>query len=350
VISPGTRLGPYEILATLGAGGMGEVYRARDTRLGREVAVKVISPAIAGNAEQLRRFEREARSASALSDPHIVTVFDVGEQDGIHYFASELVEGGDLRSRLEDGRLPLRKAIEIAEQIASGLASAHEKGITHRDLKPENILLTKAGLAKIADFGLAKLAETPDVELSRMPTSDRIETTAGTVMGTVSYMSPEQASGRKVDYRSDQFSFGVIVYEMLTGRLAFRKETPGETLAAILRDEPPPLADADPAVPAPVCWTVERCLAKDPDDRYASTRDLAREIAGLRGRLSETSSKSGKTEPAGTPRGRGGSSGRWRAPRRWRRCGSGSRDCVQRSKRLSPSDSRSKHRRGRPST
>jgi Tol biopolymer transport system component len=306
VISPGTRLGPYEILATLGAGGMGEVYRARDTRLGREVAVKVISPAIAGNAEQLRRFEREARSASALSDPHIVTVFDVGEQDGIHYFASELVEGGDLRSRLEDGRLPVRKAIEIAEQIASGLASAHEKGITHRDLKPENILLTKAGLAKIADFGLAKLAETPDVELSRMPTSDRIETTAGTVMGTVSYMSPEQASGRKVDYRSDQFSFGVIVYEMLTGRLAFRKDTPGETLAAILRDDPTPMANVNPAVPAPVSWTVDRCLAKDPEERYASTRDLAREIAGLRGRLSETSSKGRAIEPAGTPRGRGG--------------------------------------------
>jgi hypothetical protein len=171
---------------------MGEVYRARDTRLGREVAVKVISSAVAGNAEHLRRFEQEARSASALSDPHIVTVFDVGEQDGVHYFASELVDGGDLRSRLEDGPLPMRKAIEIAEQIASGLASAHEKGITHRDLKPENILLTKSGIAKIADFGLAKLAETPDAELSQMPTAARIETTAGIVLGTVSYMSPSR--------------------------------------------------------------------------------------------------------------------------------------------------------------
>ena len=306
MISPGTKLGPYEIVATLGAGGMGEVYRARDTRLGREVAIKVLSSAVASDAEHLRRFAREARSASALSDPHIVTVFDVGEQDGIHYFASELVEGGDLRSRLEDGRLPLRKAIEIAEQIASGLASAHEKGITHRDLKPENILLTKAGIAKIADFGLAKLAETPDVELSRMPTSDRAETAAGVVMGTVAYMSPEQASGRKVDYRSDQFSFGVILYEMLTGHPPFRRDAAGETLAAILRDEPPSVVDSNPAVPAPVSWIVERCLAKDPEERYASTRDLAREIAGARSRLSESTGKARTIGPAAAPRGRGG--------------------------------------------
>jgi len=298
----GTKLGPYEILSPLGAGGMGEVYRARDTRLGREVAVKVISGTAASSADHLRRFEREARSASALSDPHIVTVFDVGEQNGVHFFASELVDGGDLRSPLGEGALPVRKAIEIAEQIASGLASAHEKGITHRDLKPENILLTKSGAAKIADFGLAKLAETPDAELSQMPTSDRIETEAGAVMGTVSYMSPEQASGRKVDYRSDQFSFGVILYEMLTGELPFRRETRGETLAAILRDEAPPIADSHPSVPAPLCWIVERCLAKDPDERYASTRDLAREISGVRRRLSEKSGRGSTAAAAAPPR------------------------------------------------
>jgi len=292
MISAGSRLGPYEILSPLGAGGMGEVYRARDTRLGREVAVKVISAAVAGSAEHLRRFEIEARSASALSDPHIVTVFDVGEHDGVHYFASELVEGGDLRSRIEDGPLPVKKALEIAEQIASGLASAHEKGITHRDLKPENILLTKSGVAKIADFGLAKLSEAPDVELSSMPTYDRVETTAGVVMGTVSYMSPEQAAGRKVSFRSDQFSFGVILYEMLTGKLPFRKETKGETLAAILRDEAAPIADFAPAAPEPIAWIVERCLAKDPEERYASTRDLAREISGVRRHASETSDRS----------------------------------------------------------
>src|SRR5512135_488345 len=167
---------------------MGEVYKAKDTRLGRDVAIKVLSSAIASSPEHLRRFEQEARSASALSDPHIVTVHDVGEQDGVHYFASELVEGGDLRQKLGTDRLPIKKALEIAEQIASGLASAHEKGITHRDLKPENILLTKSGLAKIADFGLAKLSETPDAQLSQMPTANRIETTAGVVMGTISYM------------------------------------------------------------------------------------------------------------------------------------------------------------------
>ncbi|HET9794503.1 MAG TPA: protein kinase, partial [Thermoanaerobaculia bacterium] len=291
MLSPGIKLGPYEILAPLGSGGMGEVYRARDTRLGREVAVKVLSDAVASNAVHLRRFEQEARSASALSDPNIVTVLDVGEQEGIHYFASELVEGGDLRSRLRGDGLPIRKVLEIAEQVASGLASAHERGITHRDLKPENILLTKSGMAKIADFGLAKLAtapaETPDAEISRMPTIDRLETTEGVVMGTVSYMSPEQAAGRKVDYRSDQFSFGLLLYEMLTRKLAFRRETKGETLAAILRDEPPPIADSNPLVPAPLCWIVERCLAKDPDERYSSTRDLAREIANVRRHISE---------------------------------------------------------------
>ncbi|HWC64679.1 MAG TPA: serine/threonine-protein kinase, partial [Thermoanaerobaculia bacterium] len=259
MLKAGTRLGPYEVIAPLGAGGMGEVYRARDIRLGREVAVKVISGTAASSAEQLRRFEREARSASALSDPHIVTVFDVGEEGGVGFFASELVDGGDLRSRLGDRPLPVRKAIEIAEQMASGLASAHEKGITHRDLKPENILLTKAGTAKIADFGLAKLAETPDAELSQMPTSDRIETEAGTVVGTPSYMSPEQAGGRRIDYRSDQFSFGAILYEMLTGTIAFRRSSNAETLAAILRDEPPPIAESNPSVPAPLCWIVERC-------------------------------------------------------------------------------------------
>jgi serine/threonine protein kinase len=258
---------------------MGEVYRARDTRLGREVALKVLSPAIASDPDHLRRFEQEARAASALSDSHIVSIFDVGEEGGVPYFASELVEGGDLRQKLAGSPVPLKKAVEIAEQIASGLAAAHEKGIIHRDLKPENILLTKAGQAKIADFGLAKLAESSEASLSQMPTADRIETTAGMVMGTVSYMSPEQASGRKVDYRSDQFSFGSILYEMLTGHLAFRKQTKGETLAAILRDDPPAVSESNAEVPAPVTWIVERCLAKDPQERYASTRDLARDLA-----------------------------------------------------------------------
>ena len=297
-IPAGARLGPYEVVSPLGAGGMGEVYRARDTRLGREVALKVLSPAIASDPDHLRRFEQEARAASALSDSHIVSIFDVGEEGGVHYFASELVEGGDLRQRLGD-TLSLKKTLEIAGQIASGLAAAHEKGIIHRDLKPENILLTKAGQAKIADFGLAKLAESSEAALSQMPTADRVETTAGMVMGTVSYMSPEQASGRKVDYRSDQFSFGSILYEMLTGHLAFRKQTKGETLAAILRDDPLPVSESNAEVPAPVAWIVERCLVKDPQERYASTRDLARDLALAREHASHpTSSAQRIAKPA----------------------------------------------------
>lgn len=305
-LSPGSRLGPYEIVSLIGAGGMGEVYRARDTRLGREVAVKVLAASIASDREHLRRFEQEARAASALSDSHIVSVFDVGEEAGVHYFASELVEGGDLRQKLGTGGLPFRKAVEIAEQIASGLASAHEKGIIHRDLKPENILLTKTGEAKIADFGLAKLVESSETSLSQMPTADRVETTAGVVMGTVSYMSPEQAAGRKVDYRSDQFALGSMLYEMLTAKLPFRKETKGETLAAILRDDPPPIAKLNPSLPAHLCWIIERCLTKEPQERYSSTRDLARDLALVREHPSGAAGKiSGQaTPPAGSRKSR----------------------------------------------
>ncbi|MGH9441288.1 MAG: serine/threonine-protein kinase, partial [Thermoanaerobaculia bacterium] len=205
------------MISPLGAGGMGEVYRARDTRLGREVAVKVLPEEFARDPERLRRFEGEARAASALSDPHIVTIFDVGAEGRLHYFAGELVEGSDLRRLLDGGAVPIRKALDLAEQIASGLSAAHEKGIVHRDLKPENVLLSKSGLAKIADFGLAKLTETGGSGISQLPTSDGRQTSAGVVMGTVGYMSPEQASGRSVDFRSDQFAFGSILYELLTG-------------------------------------------------------------------------------------------------------------------------------------
>jgi serine/threonine protein kinase len=297
-LTEGTRLGPYEILSRIGAGGMGEVYRARDGRLGRDVAVKILSPSVASDPARRARFIREARAASALADPHIVSIFDAGEENGVLYFASELVEGGDLRLRIPDGGLPVRKALEWAGQIASGLAAAHEKGIVHRDLKPENILLTNSGEAKIADFGLAKLTDSPEAGLSEMPTADRVETTAGVVMGTVSYMSPEQAAGRAVELRSDQFSLGAILYELLTGSTPFRRDTKGETLAAILRDEPPPLAQVRPGVPAPLAWIVERCLAKDPHDRYASTRDLARDLAELTHRISEVS-RSGSVPAAG---------------------------------------------------
>jgi serine/threonine protein kinase/Tol biopolymer transport system component len=268
-------LGPYEILSPLGAGGMGEVYRARDTRLGRDVAIKVLPEEFAKNTERLRRFEGEARAASALSDPHIVTVFDVGEALGVHYFASELVEGSDLRNLIDSGGLPVRRVLELAEQIASGLAAAHEKGIVHRDLKPENVLLTKAGQAKIADFGLAKLVEQGGARVSQLPTSDGHQTAAGVVMGTVAYMSPEQVRGMPVDHRSDIFSFGTVLYEMTAGRPAFRRETAAETMTAILKEEPTQLGEADGSVPPALAAVIVHCLAKTPERRFQSARDLA---------------------------------------------------------------------------
>ena len=286
-LSPGVRLGPYEILSSLGAGGMGEVYRARDTRLGREVAIKILPEDLAKDAERISRFEREARSASALSHAHVVSVFDVGREKDTFYIVTEVVGGGSLRDLLDRGPLPFPRALDLAVQIASGLAEAHESGIVHRDLKPENILLTKSGDAKIADFGLAKLAETSSGELSRLPTSDGLKTSDGIVMGTIAYMSPEQASGRAVDFRSDQFAFGSILYEMLAGKPPFRRASPGETMAAVIRDEPDP---PGAGVPRQLFWTVERCLSKEPADRYGSTRDLARELALLRQHLSEMTS------------------------------------------------------------
>ena len=298
-LSAGTRLGPYEILAALGAGGMGEVYRARDTRLGREVAVKVLPAEFSRDENRLARFEREARAASALTDPHIVAVFDVGRDGGTNYFVSELVEGSDLRSRMESGALPVRRALELAEQIAEGLAAAHEKGIVHRDLKPENVLISKAGVAKVADFGLAKLAESSEANVSSLPTSDGRQTTAGVIMGTVTYMSPEQARGAAVDFRSDQFSFGSMLYEMLSGRQAFKRASTPETLSAIIRDEPTPLSDTAPSLAAPISWLVERCLAKEPQERFASTRDLARDLASLRQHLSAATS--GRVHAAAIP-------------------------------------------------
>jgi eukaryotic-like serine/threonine-protein kinase len=290
-LAAGTRLGPYEIVSPLGVGGMGEVYRARDTRLGREVAVKVLLSEASGDDSRRLRFEQEARSASALNHPNIVTVYDVGSFDSSIYLAMELVEGRTLREMLADGPLASKKTLDFAVQIADGLAKAHDAGLVHRDLKPENLIVSKDGFVKILDFGLAKLTEptSPD-GLSALPTVAGVPgTVPGTVMGTVGYMSPEQASGRDVDYRSDQFSFGSILYEMATGKRAFQRHTGAETLTAIIREEPQPLAQANPRVPAPVRWIVERCLAKEPEERFASTKDLARDLRSLRDHLSETS-------------------------------------------------------------
>jgi serine/threonine protein kinase/Tol biopolymer transport system component len=266
---------------------MGEVYRARDTRLGRDVAVKILPREFAGDPDRLRRFEAEARSASVLNHPNIVAIHDVGEAEAGPYVAMELVLGSTLRELLLDGPLPVRRLLQIGGQVADGLSRAHAAGVVHRDLKPENIMVGKDGFPKILDFGLAKLVEPEPVDLSAAETA-ALGTQPGSVVGTAGYMSPEQAAGKPVDFRSDQFSLGSILYEMATGQRAFRKETTAETLAAILREEPEPLGSASPGCPAPLRWIIERCLAKDPEERYASTRDLARDLATLRDRLSDS--------------------------------------------------------------
>src|SRR5215470_15035600 len=286
-LKAGSRLGPYDVLAPLGAGGMGEVWRARDTRLAREVAIKMLPEEVSRDASRLKRFEKEARSASALNHPNIVTIYDLGETESLHWIAMEKVEGKTLRETLFGGALPIRKLLPIAAQIADGLARAHEAGIVHRDLKPENAMVTKDGLVKILDFGLAKLTATGQGsdEGSQLPTETG--TSPGVVLGTVGYMSPEQAGAQPVDFRSDQFSFGSILYEMATGKKAFQKRTAIDTLSAILNEEPEPIGEINTQVPAPLRWTVERCLAKEPQARYAATSDLARDLSTMRDRLSE---------------------------------------------------------------
>jgi serine/threonine protein kinase/Tol biopolymer transport system component len=297
-LEAGQKLGPYEILAPLGAGGMGEVYRARDSRLRRDVAIKVLSAELAGDADRRNRFEQEARSASALNHHNIVTVHDIGSSDSTIYIAMELVDGKTLREVLQGGPLPTKRLLDIAFQIADGLAKAHSAGIVHRDLKPENIMVTRDGVVKILDFGLAKLLKTQEEQVSDIPTATR----AGTVMGTVGYMSPEQASGRPLDFRSDQFSLGSILYEMATGKRAFQRGTSAETLTAIIREETEPVDRLNAATPVPFRWIVERCLQKDPEERYASTRDLARDVKSIREHLSEASVSSAISGPTAAVR------------------------------------------------
>jgi Tol biopolymer transport system component/predicted Ser/Thr protein kinase len=285
---------------------MGEVYRATDTRLGRDVAIKVLPAAMAGHPERRQRFEQEARAASALNHPNILTVYDIGETDGTTYIAMELVDGKTLRELLASGEpLPTKRLLDIAVQTAEGLAKAHAAGIVHRDLKPETLMVSKDGYVKILDFGLAKLTETVSQDASGLPTVIGA-TEPGTVMGTAGYMSPEQASGQPVDFRSDQFTLGAILYEMATGKRAFQRKTGAETLVAIIREEPESLGQLAPKAPAPIRWIVERLLAKDPEERYASTKDLARDLKSVRDHLSETSASGGleAAEPA-RPRRRG---------------------------------------------
>lgn len=265
-------LGPYRIVSMLGEGGMGAVYRARDTRLGRDVAVKVLTAATLSDHERLTRFEQEARATGMLNHPNLLTIFDVGHHEGTPFLVSELLEGETLRDRVAKGPLTPRKAIDAATQMAQGLAAAHEKGIVHRDLKPENVFLTREGRVKILDFGIAKLSGKIGADGS---TFQMAATEPGMVMGTVGYMSPEQVRGEVIDARSDIFAFGTIVYEMLTGNRAFKRDSAIETLSAILKEEPADLAEALPNIPQPLEKLVRRCLEKDREHRFQSARDLA---------------------------------------------------------------------------
>jgi eukaryotic-like serine/threonine-protein kinase len=268
----GTNLGPYQIEGLLGAGGMGEVYRAHDGRVGRDVAVKIVPPAVAADATALSRFEREARAVATLSHPNIVALYEFGASDGMTYAVMELLEGEPLRSRLASGPLPLRKAVDIAAQIARGLAAAHDKHIVHRDLKPENVFIATDGTVKILDFGLARQTTEP------LPGSETATmapvTEAGIVLGTVGYMAPEQVRGERSDHRADIFALGCIIHEMLTGHRAFERGTAAETMTAILREEPSPPVSTVSGVPLAVERILNRCLEKRPEERFQSARDL----------------------------------------------------------------------------
>src|SRR5215813_2836522 len=277
----GSRLGPYEILSPLGAGGMGEVYRAKDPRLGREVAIKVLPSSISTDSDRLKRFEQEARAAGVLNHPNITAVHDFGEHGGAPYIVTELLEGETLRSRMSTGPIPVRKALDWAVQLAKGLAAAHEKGIVHRDLKPENVFLTKDGRVKILDFGLAKLKpEGPEKGQTDMRTVSGA-TEPGVVLGTMGYMSPEQVRGKAADKRSDLFSFGTILYEMLSGHRAFRGDTAADTITAILTKEPPDLSQTNKDIHPGLDRIVRHCLEKNPEERFESARDVAFDLENL---------------------------------------------------------------------
>jgi len=279
-ILSGRRLGPYEILSAVGAGGMGEVYKARDTRLDRIVAIKVLPAHLADRAELRERFEREARTIASLNHPHICTLHDIGQQDGIDYLVMEYLEGETLAQRLNKGSLPLEQVLQYAIEIADALDKAHRKGVTHRDLKPGNIMLTKAG-TKLLDFGLAKLKQEiapANVQLSELPTADDPLTARGTIVGTLQYMAPEQLEGKEVDARTDIFAFGAVVYEMATGKRAFEGKSQASVIGAILKDDPPPISSLQPMTPPALDRVVKKCLAKEPEKRWQAASDICDEL------------------------------------------------------------------------
>src|ERR1700736_1739571 len=279
-ILPGKRLGPYEILSAIGAGGMGEVYRARDTRLDRIVAIKVLPAHLADEPELRERFEREARTIASLNHPHICVLHDIGQQDGVDYLVMEYLEGETLAQRLLKGPLPLELVLQYAIEISDALDKAHRKGVTHRDLKPGNIMLTKTG-TKLLDFGLAKLKQEvapANVQLSQLPTANDPLTAHGAIVGTLQYMAPEQLEGKEVDGRTDVFAFGAVVYEMATGKRAFEGKSQASLIAAILEREPPPMASLQPMTPPAVDRVVKKCLAKEPEKRWQAASDVCDEL------------------------------------------------------------------------
>jgi serine/threonine protein kinase len=288
----GSRLGPYEVLAPLGAGGMGEVYRAKDTRLGRDVAIKVLPASFSADPDRLRRFEQEARAASALNHPNIVTLHDVGQHEGVPYVVQELLEGETLRERMGGVAVPVRRVIDYGVQIANGLAAAHEKGIVHRDLKPENLFVTKDERVKILDFGLAKLTQ-PEAGGSGGTKAPTLAggTEPGVVMGTIGYMSPEQIRGETVDHRSDIFSFGAVLYEMLSGRRAFQGTSAADMMSAILKEEPPELSQTNRSIPLSLGRAVRHCLEKNPQARFHAARDVAFALEEVSGSSAPTPSE-----------------------------------------------------------
>jgi eukaryotic-like serine/threonine-protein kinase len=300
-MSPNTTIAQYSIVSKIGEGGMGEVWRARDTKLGRDVAIKVLPAVFSANAERLRRFEQEAQAAGALNHPNILVIFHIGTHQGAPYIVSELLEGETLRERMAGAALPQRKALDYALQIARGLAAAHEKGIVHRDIKPDNVFVTNDGRVKILDFGLAKLSGASETQSQTEIPTRRVDTDPGTVMGTMGYMSPEQLKGQPADHRSDIFSFGAILYEMLSGKRAFRGNSMAETMSAILREDPPDLSETNKTVAPALERIVRHCMEKNPAERFRSASDLGFALESLSGSQTGTVLSGAAAIDAGGP-------------------------------------------------